>query len=136
MSCFLQVCTSAHKTFIFRVNLQSWPKYFGKLLCFCEILIRHKQNRYLVNLVNELPEELPNDFRLRILENQKIIGKSHKLEGDTTQRPVSPLRNQLLAITVKTYAKADIKVFISCVDLFDFFKFLLNIFSSIVGAQP
>ena len=30
----------------------------------------------IANLVNELPQELPNDLRLRILGNKEIHGKS------------------------------------------------------------
>ena len=39
-----------------------------------------------------------------------------------------PSRNQFLATTVKTYAKTDIKVFMSGLDLLDFFTFF-HIFS-------
>ena len=37
----------------------------------------------IVNLVNELPHELPDDLRLRILENKEMLGKSQNLVGDT-----------------------------------------------------
>ena len=37
----------------------------------------------IANLVNELPHELPDDLRLRILGNNETLEKSQNLVGDT-----------------------------------------------------
>ena len=37
----------------------------------------------IANLVNELPHELPDDLRLRILGNKEMLEKSQNLVGDT-----------------------------------------------------
>ena len=37
----------------------------------------------IANLVNELPHELPDDLRLRILGNKEMLGKSQNFVGDT-----------------------------------------------------
>ena len=42
----------------------------------------------ITNLVYELPHELPNDLRLRILGNEEILGKSGICVGPCAQLPV------------------------------------------------
>ena len=64
-----------------------------------------------MNFIWELPHELPNDLRLRILGNFLIMGKISNLDEDTRYCLVSLQKNQFLTKAVRTYAKADIKVF-------------------------
>ena len=80
----------------------------------------------IANLVYELPHELVNDLRLRILENQEILEKS-QIRVETYTSAQSPLQNLTLAIVVKTHAKVDIKLFLSCPILLDF-SILFQIF--------
>ena len=67
-----------------------------------------------VNLVYELPHELPNNLTLqKIMKYQKNISLSS--------------RNQTLEIAVKTHTKFDTKLFFSCPVLLDF-SILFQIF--------
>ena len=59
----------------------------------------------IMNLVNRLPHELPNDLTLAILENLEIVPES---------------RNEFMAIAIKNYKKEDVKVFWGCSILLGF----------------
>ena len=61
-------------------------------MCFCGSLIRKKLNLISGkrNFVYELPHELQNDLKLRILENQKKKKKVSKLCGDIGLSPAAP----------------------------------------------
>ena len=74
----------------------------------------------MTNFIDELPREFPNDWRLRKLGN---IRKVSNLSGDSLSE---------LAMAVKKYAKADIKVLQSCPILRDFFT-LFQIFYSVIA---
>ena len=50
----------------------------------------------IMNLVNRLPHELPNDLTLAILENLEIVLES---------------RNEFMAIAIKNCKKEDVKFF-------------------------
>ena len=52
---------------------------------------------------------LPNDFRLRILGNKKLLEKS-QIEWRQTLVPSLPCRSKFLVIAVKNYTEADFKV--------------------------
>ena len=52
---------------------------------------------------------LPNDFRLRILGNNKVLEKS-QIEWRQMLLPSFPSRNKFLVIAVKIYTEADFKV--------------------------
>ena len=69
------------------------------------------------NNVHELPDELPNNFRLNILRNKEIFEKPPNWVETLLNLPS---RNNTLVITLKNYAKADIKVFCSCPVLLNF----------------
>ena len=60
---------------------------------------------------------MPNNLRLEILRNKEILGKFQNCVAYLVQK-------HFLALTLKNYAKADIKVFLSCVTLFEFLFFL------------
>ena len=62
---------------------------------------------------------LPNNFRLRILGNKKVL---EKLSGDMLV-PGLPCRNKFSLIAVKKYTEADFKVSLSCPVLLDFFTY-------------
>ena len=55
---------------------------------------------------------LPNNFRLRILGNKKVLKKS-QIGWKQTLVPSLPSRNKILVITVKNYTEADFKSFFS-----------------------
>ena len=80
----------------------------------------------IANLVYELPHELPNEGRLRILENQEILEKSQVWVGKSLVPRLSS-RNLTLVIAVKNHAKMDIKLTFSCPVLLDF-SILFQIF--------
>ena len=65
------------------------------------------------NLVYELPHELPNDLRLKILGNEEIFGKS-EIAWRHSLVPSLPSRNETLAIAVKQHTKVDIRILFSC----------------------
>ena len=74
-----------------------------------------------------MPHELPNDLRLRILENNEIL-ENPKITWRHSLVPSLPCRNKSLALVLKKYAKADIKVFRSCLTSLCFLNFSQNIF--------
>ena len=59
------------------------------------------------NIVYQLPLELLNSFRIRILGNSKIMGKTQKWVE--TQYPLQK-KNKKLVLVVKNNTKTDIKV--------------------------
>ena len=71
----------------------------------------------------ELPHELPNDLKLKILGNYEILGKSQKWVGTRSGMSSLPSRNNFLTIVFKNYANTDNKVFCSCPIFLDFFNF-------------
>ena len=78
------------------------------------------------NIVYELPRELSNDVRLRILRNYKILGKCQDwVEIEPSALLCSRYKNFVMA--VKNYAETVIKFFCSCHNLYDFFT-LVDIF--------
>ena len=78
----------------------------------------------IANLVYELPHELPNDLRLRILGNEEMLGKSQIWVEPISQ---SPFQKLILVTAVKNHAKLDIKLVLSCPVLLDF-SILFQIF--------
>ena len=86
----------------------------------------------ITNFVYEVPRELRNSLRIRIFGNQE---RKRKSQNQWRHRLVSilPSKNQFLAIAVKTYAKANIKVFWSFPILLEFFTFGKSFLSLIVG---
>ena len=78
----------------------------------------------IANLVYELPHELPNDLRFRILGNWKILEK-FQIWVDTQPSAQSPFKN--LQIAVKKNAKTDTKLLFSCPVLLDY-SILFQIF--------
>ena len=80
--------------------------------------------RYLItstkSIVQELPDKLANDLRLRILRN---IGQFSKMGEGRAQYRSLPSRNKTLVLVVKNEAKTDIRVFLSCPILLDFINF-------------
>ena len=73
---------------------------------------------HVTNFVYELPQKLSNNLRLKKLENKKRERKSRywvKRQGSAQLSPnleTSFSKNLFLATAAKTYAKADIKVFL------------------------
>ena len=89
----------------------------------------------IAKLVYELPPELPNDLRLRILGNQKYQ-KNLKFGWRQSLVPSLSSRNSTLSIANKNHAKMDIKLFFSCPILLDF-CILFQIFCKfLVLTQP
>ena len=72
---------------------------------------------------SELPHELPNDLKLRILGNHKIIRKSQNWVGTRSRMSNLPSKNNFFTIVFKNYANTYIKVFCSCLFFLDFFSF-------------
>ena len=69
--------------------------------------------RYLISSIKSMVHELPNDVRLRILENQIIL---EKCQNWVETQPGDSLRSrsQVLAIAIKNHANSDTKVLSSC----------------------
>lgn len=72
----------------------------------------------LISSLKHIVYMLPSELGPQIIGNQEVISK---LGGDRLV-PSLPFKNQFLAIVVKTYAKADVKVFWICTILLDFFN--------------
>ena len=53
----------------------SFSKYFETFCCFTKFSFHHKWNDARLLLINELPHELLNDLRPRILGNKEMLGK-------------------------------------------------------------
>ena len=80
----------------------------------------------------ELLHELPNDVKLRILGNHKIIRKSQNWVGARSRMSNLPSKNKFFTIVLKNYANIYIKVFCSCLVYFSlisliFAKYFQNI---------
>ena len=85
-------------------------KYFGH---YCSI----------VNYVYELRHKLPNDLRLRNIGNQEMKEKSQNCVKTKKLISSLPSKNKVLTIAIKTHAKVEIKVLLSCPNLPDFLTF-------------
>ena len=85
------------------------------LTCFLPRI--NKMLLLLLLLLQQLSHEFPNYVRRWILRDREMFGKSLNCMGT---QPSSPCRNKFLAPAFKEYAKADIKVFLSCLTLLDF----------------
>ena len=82
----------------------------------------------IANSVYELPHGLPNDLRLRILENKKILEKCEiMVEAEPSAQ--SSLQKYVVALAVQKQAKLDIKLFFSSLMLLGF-SVLFEIFFS------
>ena len=88
----------------------------------------------IANSVYELPHWLPNDLRLRILENKKILEKC-EIWVETQPSAQSSLQKYNVAIVVQKQAKIDIKLFLSSLILLGFSVFFPNIFFRIVWGK-
>ena len=79
------------------------------------------------SIVYELPHQLPNDLRLRILSNQEISGKLQNYQEKIVWRqslvPSLPSRNKSFVIAIKNHPEAEMQILCSCPFLFDFFTF-------------
>ena len=80
------------------------------------------------SFVCKLPCESLNNFRLRIIGNLRIFGESPNWLGQALVDLDSPSRNDFLAIAIKNYRKADIKVFWSSPILFGFLLLVIYVF--------
>ena len=78
------------------------------------------------NLFYELPHELPNDIRLRILGNKKILGKS---------QAQSPLQKLKPGNSRQKTRKSIYQTFLVLTSFTEFLYFVLNILSRIVWAN-
>ena len=74
---------------------------------------------------------LPNNFRLRILGNKKVLKKS-QIEWRQILVPSSPSRNKVLVIADKNYTEADFQSFLVLSNFAWFYYLVPNILSSIV----
>ena len=72
----------------------------------------------LISRITHFAYILPSKLGHQIVGNQGVISK---MGGDRLV-PSLPFKNQFLAVVVKTYAKADVKVFWICTILLDFFN--------------
>ena len=70
-----------------------------------------------------LPHELPNDLKLRILGNHKIIRKSQNWVGTRSRMSNLPSKHNFFTIVFKNYANTYIKVFCFCLFFLYFFNF-------------
>ena len=89
-------CSPGHFQIELDVCILDFPKVLGNndnlghnILEHYNVLIqtwlttnKAKRDIYIANLVNELPHELQDDLRLRILGKKEILGKSQNLGGD------------------------------------------------------
>ena len=66
----------------------------------------------IANSVYELLHGLPNNLRLMILENKKILEKC-EISVETQPSAQSSLQKYVVAIVVQKQAKLDIKLFLS-----------------------
>ena len=82
------------------------------------------------NLVYELHQELPNNVRLRILGNQKIL-KNPRFCSRHGLVFSLPSRNEILTIAVKKHAELNFELLKSFPILLDFFTFFSNISSEV-----
>ena len=70
------------------------------------------------NFIDELPHELLNDLRIRILTNKEILGKLQNCMAHSLMHSL-PCRNKFWALTLKIHAKTDIKIIRFCLALLD-----------------
>ena len=73
----------------------------------------------IANLVQELPHELPNDLRVRILGNIEILGKP-QIWVETQRSAQTPFQKLNFGVTAKKHTEVDIQLFLSFPDLLDF----------------
>ena len=73
----------------------------------------------VANFAYELPHELLNDLRLRILGNQEIL-ENLRFVWRHSLMPSPASRTQTLPIAVKEHAKTDTKLFFFCPVLLDY----------------
>ena len=75
----------------------------------------------VANLVYDLPHKLPNDLQLRILRNKEILGKS-LIWVETEPSAQSAFQKLKFGnSSKKKHVKVDIKLFLSCPFLLDFY---------------
>ena len=97
-----------------------------------------KVKRYLIssitNLVHELPHELPNDFRIRILGNQEILEKC-QMWVETQTSAQSPFQKLNIDNSCKKHTNLDATI--EALSNFTvFLYFVPNILSRIVAFEP
>ena len=80
--------------------------------------------KLILNITDfELPHELLNNLKLRILGNYEILGKSQNWVGTRSRMFSLPARNNFLTIVFKNNTNTDIKVFCSCLNFLNFLNF-------------
>ena len=80
----------------------------------------------IANLVYDLPHELPNDFGLRILGNEEMLGKSQIWVGRHSAQ--SPLQKLNFSNSSQKTCKSRYETFLAPPSLTGFFYFVLNFF--------
>ena len=86
----------------------------------------------MANLVYDLPHELPNDFGLRVLGNEEMLGKSQIWVGRHSAQ--SPLQKLNFGNSIQKTCKSRYETFLAPPSLTGFFYFVLNILSRIIGS--
>ena len=83
------------------------------------------------NLVYELPHELPNDFRLRILGNKEILGKS-QISAEAEPSAQYPFQKLNFGSSSQKTRKSKYQTLLVLSSLTEFLYFVSNILPSIV----
>ena len=83
------------------------------------------------NLVHELPHELPNDFRLRILGNKEILGKS-QISVEAEPSAQYPFQKLNFGSSSQKTRKSKYQTLLVLSSFTEFLYFVSNILPSIV----
>ena len=86
----------------------------------------------IANLVYELPHELPNDLKLRMLGNKEILGKS-QIWVEIKSSAQSPFQKLNFGSSSKKTGKSRYQTFLVLFSFTGFLNFVPNILPRIVG---
>ena len=85
----------------------------------------------IANLIYELPHEMPNDLRLRVLGNKEILGKS-QIWVETKPSTQSPFSKLNFGSSIQTTRKSRYQIFLALSSFPGFLYFVPNILLRIV----
>ena len=88
------------------------------------------------NIVYKLPNELPNDLRLRIWEYYEVLEKCQNWAEIEPSAQFSFYINKTFVIAVKTYAEVVTKIFFSCPIFLDFFTLSQIFYPGLLFSLP
>ena len=117
----LRNCNSTNRKKIHSTLLQSIQKLYNhfynilRLLMFCQIFLSPQVKRCAIithkHGIYQLPHELPNGLRFRILGNQEVSGKCLNPKNDSLVSTHSPCQNENFINTSKKLLKNRNKTF-------------------------